>query len=145
MRLLPLFFLGATLLPCQAQGPWDLQYTLTGRHQEVEVAWLPLFVEAIPQNVFANLKASVGLVQPHKSYRQAGVRLHVDTEAGKDQGYVTAGVFLSGGEMVGAGLGLRLGGGWKPNRNFRLGLVVDGVAGTAGAHGSVGVQAGWTF
>ncbi len=145
MRLLPLLLVGSTLLPCKAEGPWDVQYSLTGRHQEIEFAWLPLFVEAIPQKAFANLKASVGLVQPHRDYRQAGVRLHVDSEVGKGEGYLTAGVFLAGGENVGAGLGMRLGGGWKPTRNFRVGLVTEVVGGTSGAHGSAGLQAGWTF
>ncbi len=145
MRSLLTLVLATAALPVAAQGPWDIQATLTHRHAAVELAWLPFFVEVVPQNVFANLKGSVALVLPHESYRQRGVRLHVDTEVGKGQGYFTTGVFLAGGEQVGVGLGLRMGGGWKASRNFRVGGILEAVGGTAGAHGSVGVQAGWTF
>ncbi len=145
-HFVPLLLALAIATPTKADGPrnWDFTYSLTNHHHEFEIAYLPFFVEARPQRLFANLRASLGVVQRHDQ-GSPGVRLHVDGCAGGRTWYATGGLFLASGARIGTGLGLRLGGGLCFSDQLKMGIVTDVVAGSEGSNGSIGLQLGFSF
>lgn len=141
--LLPLLL--GTLAQAAGPGTWDAQYTLTPRQQGFELAYLPLSIQMSPRNTFADLRVSLGVTRPHDCHDEGGVRVHLDAVGGDRTWYAQAGAFLVGGEGVGAGVGLRLGGGHRFNNHARAGLVTELMAGTEGARAAIGLQLGLTF
>jgi hypothetical protein len=144
-RFLPVFFLGSLpLLSAHGGAAWDGALSVTGHYREVEVGCFPDHLNRGRGYLLGANRFSLGLVFPREDH-PTGVRLHWDT-LGADQGWLLqAGLILSGGQDLGAGIGARVGVGYRFNRVFRLALLADGVAGSRKSQGSAGLQAAFTF
>lgn len=149
MRLSPHAIGLALLFPvwasAQDPGSMDLQLGVTTRHTSIEIGTVPFYMESRKERAFAKAKVSVALIKAHDRDREDGIRVHGDALAGGEGWYVHAGTFLTHGEGVGFGVGLRLGGGRQLTPRFRFGLVADAIAGTKASVGSLGIEGGWTF